>query len=275
MVVMNLPVTRRILSIQSHVAYGHVGNAAAAFALQRIGFEVISVPTVIYSNHPGHKTYGGRSLTAYELSELLDGLYQNGWFGKIDGIITGYLGNAEQAAIIATHIAALKEANTAMLYCCDPVCGDQDSGLYVSRDIPKAIVKDLIPLADVITPNWYELGELAHTTLTHHADAENAARSLTNKTTICTSTPVSEEQIGTLLINQHTSHLEATPKLPHVPHGAGDLFTALYLGHYLRIGKNRNALARTVASLHEILKASSDKSRRELDLVESQALLEN
>ena len=146
-----------LLSIQSHVAYGHVGNSAAVFALQRLGVEVWPIHTVELSNHPGYGDYRGRTADAAAIRELVDGIAARGALARCDGVLSGYVGAAAIGAEILTAVAQVKAANPAARYCCDPVIGDSDRGLYVRPEVAEFLRARAVAAADVVTPNAFEL----------------------------------------------------------------------------------------------------------------------
>src|ERR1044071_7354037 len=150
-----------ILSIQSHVAYGHVGNAAATFPLQRIGVEVWPIHTVQFSNHTGYGAWTGRVFEAAMITELVRGIAERGVLGRCDGVLSGYMGSAETGAAILDAVAQAKAANPKARYCCDPVIGDVGRGIYVRPGIPEFMRQHALPAADMITPNQFELDLLA------------------------------------------------------------------------------------------------------------------
>jgi len=150
-----------LLSIQSHVAYGHVGNSAALFPLQRLGVEVWPIHTVQFSNHTGYGQWRGRVFEADMIRELVQGIGERGVLGACDGVLSGYLGSAEIGEAILEAVAHVKRANPAARYCCDPVIGDVGRGVFVHEDIPAFMKSRAIPAADVITPNHFELDQLS------------------------------------------------------------------------------------------------------------------
>jgi len=149
-----------ILSIQSHVAYGHVGNSAAVFPLQRIGVEVWPVQTVQFSNHPGYGAWRGRVFSAATIRLVVQGIEERGVLGECDGVISGYLGSPDTGEAVVESVARVKGANPAARYCCDPVIGDVSQGVFVRRGIPEFIKERMLPIADVVTPNQFELDYL-------------------------------------------------------------------------------------------------------------------
>ena len=145
-----------VISIQSQVAYGHVGNSAAVFPMQMHGIDVVAVPTTLLSNRPGYPTIRGRVLDAQLVADLLLGIEERGAVDTAQMILSGYLGSPENAAVVADFVARAKAKNPALRYCCDPVLGDRDRGLFVHADIPPLVRDRLCPLADIITPNHFE-----------------------------------------------------------------------------------------------------------------------
>src|SRR3954462_7802613 len=148
--------TMNVISIQSQVAYGHVGNSAAVFPIQMHGIDVMAVPTTLLSNRPGYETIRGRVLDAELVADLLRGVEERGAVDACDMILSGYLGSPGIAAEVADFVARAKARNPALRYCCDPVLGDRDRGLFVQADIPSLVRDRLCPLADIITPNHFE-----------------------------------------------------------------------------------------------------------------------
>src|SRR5215470_17998943 len=157
---MTVGVSMNILSIQSHVAYGHVGNAAATFPLQRLGIEVWPIHTVQFSNHTGYGQWRGRVFEPDVIGELVQGIEERGVLGACDGVLSGYMGSAAIGEAILEAVARVKAANPAARYCCDPVIGDAGRGRYVRPEIPALLRERALAQADVVTPNQFELGEL-------------------------------------------------------------------------------------------------------------------
>ena len=145
-----------VISIQSQVAYGHVGNNAAVFPMQMHGIDVIAVPTTLLSNRPGYPTIRGRVLEAQLVADLLLGIEERDALDTCEAILSGYLGSPDIAAVVADFVARARARNPAPTYCCDPVLGDRDGGLFVQADIPPLMRDLLCPLADIITPNHFE-----------------------------------------------------------------------------------------------------------------------
>src|ERR1700739_546934 len=167
-----------VISIQSQVAYGHVGNSAAVFPMQMRGIDVIAVPTTLLSNRPGYKTIRGRILDADLVADLLTGIEERGAIDYCRIVLSGYLGSPEIAEVVTEFITRAKANNPKLIYCCDPVLGDSDPGLYVKPEIPPIVRDSLCPLADIITPNHFELEWLSGARATTIDDVIKSARAL-------------------------------------------------------------------------------------------------
>jgi pyridoxine kinase len=244
-----------VLSIQSEVVFGHVGQAAARFALQRLGHDVWALPTVLLSSHAGYANVEGDSLPADLLRRLVDGLAANGWLGQCDAVLSGYLGHADHAAVVADAVRRVKAANPQAIYCLDPVFGDMGRA-YAKPGVAEAMARLLLPLADIVTPNGFELSSLTSVPIGDVDDAKAAAARLGRPLVLATSVPAGEGRIGTMAMAKEESWLASTPLLENVPHGSGDLLAALFLGHRLRVRSLRDALADSTASVFHILSAS-------------------
>lgn len=261
-----------VLSIQSEVVYGHVGNGAARFALQVLGFEVLALPTVLLSNHPGHGGMTGETIPAEKLRALLRGLAMRGIFKNTVAIVSGYLGEAAQAQIVLEAIDAVRQDNPSAIYMCDPVFGD-DSGAYGKLGVAEAIARDLIPLADIVTPNRFELVSLSARQVTDAASALSAAKTLGRKETIVTSVPIAQDRIGAIALQAGHAWIAGGPKLDGVPNGTGDLLSALYLGWRLKGETPASALGRATSAVHALAAVASIRGMKELPLIECQAEL--
>ncbi len=244
-----------VLSIQSDVVYGHVGNAAARFALGRLGHEVWALPTVLLSSHAGYATVAGESLSADLLRRLVDGVAANGWLASCNAVLSGYLGRADQAAVVADAVRRAKAANPRSLYCLDPVFGDAGRA-YARPGVAEAMARLLLPLADIVTPNVFELASLASVPIRDAGDAKLAAGHLGSPLVVVTSVPAGEGRIGTLAVTKDEAWLASTPLLENAPHGAGDLLAAFFLGHRLAGRSLHDALAASTASVFHILSES-------------------
>lgn len=244
-----------VLSFQSEVVYGHVGNRAARFALERLGHEVWAVPTVLLSSHAGYSHVAGESLSADLLHRLIGGLDANGWLAGCDAVLSGYLGHADQARVVADTVRRVKAANAHALYCLDPVFGDAGRA-YAKAGVAEAMARDLLPLADIVTPNAFEASSLTSVPIRDAHDAKIAARRLGKPVVAVTSVPAGEHRIATLAVSQDETWLATTPLLEDVPHGSGDLFAALFTTHLLTKRLLADALANAVAAVFHILSKS-------------------
>jgi pyridoxine kinase len=264
-----------VLSIQSAVAYGHVGNSAAAFALERLGHEVWRVDTVRFSNHPGHGAFRGATASAGELADLIGGLAEHGWLAGADAILTGYLGAAEQGPVVAAAAAQVKAANPGALWALDPVIGDKGR-IFVKPGIPE-FLREAAGTADILTPNTFELSYLTGRPCGTLAQAVAAARALrgTKSDRIVAVTGLASAghdapALTTLAIGAAGAWQVTVPLVAHPANGAGDLFAALFLGHYLTHRDLAGGLDRATSSVHAVIARSAAAGARELQLIAAQ-----
>ena len=266
----------KILSIQSAVAYGHVGNSAAVFPLQRIGVEVLPVYTVTFSNHTGYGAWRGPLIAPDDVREVITGSEERGVLGEIDVVLSGYQGGEGIADVILDTVARVKAANPDAVYACDPVMGNAKSGCFVAPAIPVLLRDRVVPAADIITPNQFELGFLTETEprdLASTLAAADAARAMGPSTVLVTSVERPDRPEGTiemLAVTDDGAWLVQTPHIPMKANGSGDVTAALFTAHYRASGDAADALARTTSSVWDLLKATHDAGARELLLVESQ-----
>jgi pyridoxine kinase len=265
-----------ILSIQSHVAYGHVGNSAAVFPLQRMGVEVWPIYTVQFSNHTGYGQWQGRIFDAGMIREVVSGIEQRGVLGECDGVLSGYMGGADVGAAILDAVATVKQANPAAKYCCDPVIGDVGRGIFVREGIPEFMRDKAVPAADVITPNHFELAYLAGRkceTLAASFEAIRAVHDLGPRVCLVTSlhtedTP--EDTIDLVVSDGENRFRLRTPKLPVVVNGAGDAIAALFFAHYIREGAIDIALSRAASAIFGVLSKTAEAGAPEIQLITAQ-----
>ena len=271
-----------ILSIQSQVVYGHVGNSAAMPALQRLGYEVWALPTAILSHHPGHGPPAGRPLPAPEVAALADSLTSRDLLPACAALLSGWLGSVETAEVVLALQTRLRSQNPGAIWLCDPVIGDRPKGVYVDRALVAAFRDRLLPAADIATPNCFELELLSDRTIVTLNDALRAARTVIARGTgclVCTSLDRKDGRPGaieTLAVTAEGAWLAQTPDLNDVPNGAGDLFAAIFLGRYLRKRSAKKALAYAVAVTYGVLRASVGERNtpalpKELNLVAAQS----
>lgn len=266
----------KILSIQSAVAYGHVGNSAAVFPLQRIGVEALPVYTVNFSNHTGYGAWRGPMIDPADVRDVITGIEERGVFSSIDAVLSGYQGGEGIGDVIIDAVARVKAANPNAVYACDPVMGNAKSGCFVAPAIPDLLRDRVVPVADIITPNQFELGYLTGTspdTLETTLASVDAARAMGPKTVLVTSVERPDREEGTiemLAVDDKGAWLVTTPHLPIKANGSGDITAALFTAHYLRTGSAAQALSKTVSSVFDLLQMTLDAGARELKLVEAQ-----
>ena len=265
-----------ILTIQSHVAYGHVGNSAAVFTLQRMGVEVWPIHTVQFSNHTGYGNWQGQVFDERTIREIMGGIEQRGILSACDGVLSGYMGGADIGAAILDAVAAVKRANPAAKYCCDPVIGDAGRGVYVREGIPEFMKEKAVPAADIITPNQFELDYLAgreSKTLANALAAVKVVHALGPRAVLVTSLHTEDTPAETidLLASDATGRFRLrTPKLPLVVNGAGDAIAALFFAHYLRSGKIDQALSRAASAIFGVLAKTAEVGAGEIQLIAAQ-----
>ena len=270
-----------ILSIQSSVAYGHVGNSAAVFPLQRLGFDVWPVITVHFSNHTGYGQWRGPVLEARQIAEVVEGIAERGVLSHCDAVLSGYMGDGSTGGVILDTVARVRRANPAVVYCCDPVMGDVGRGFFVRPGIPELMRERAVPAADVITPNQFELEYLTgreSRTLPAALEAADVARALGPRLVLVTSlvrTDGPDGGIEMLAVGEAGAWLVATPLLPLSVNGAGDATAALFLAHWLRTGDPAAALGRTAATIFAVLEETSRQGAREIRLVAAQDVIAN
>ena len=257
----------RILAISSQVVSGYVGLSAITPVMQRLGHEVLSLPTILLSNHPGQMPASGTRIDTIILDGILDTLLANGRLDGLDAILTGYLPSAEHVAFAARAIAVCRSRNRNVVVLCDPVLGDDPKGLYIAIEAAAAIREHLVPLADILTPNRFELSWLTGQSVDTEQQAIAAARSLQRPLVVATSISASTDQLATLAITQtgvvqgvaqyDVAHAYVT-KRAHAPNGTGDTLAAVFLSGYL--AKNAtpaHVLMQAVTAVEALLSASA------------------
>jgi pyridoxine kinase len=266
----------KILSIQSAVAYGHVGNSAAVFPLQRIGVEVLPVYTVNFSNHTGYGAWRGPLISPDDVREVILGIEERGAFPEIDVVLSGYQGGEGIADVILDTVQRVKQANPSAVYSCDPVMGNAKSGCFVAPAIPILLRDRVVPAADIITPNQFELGFLTDTqpdTLETTLASVELIRATGPRTVLVTSVErpdAPDETVEMLAVDDSGAWIVRTPHIPMKANGSGDVTAALFTAHYRGTGDLAYALARTTSSVFDLLERTHASGQRELQLVESQ-----
>jgi pyridoxine kinase len=268
-----------ILSIQSAVAYGHVGNSAAVFPLQRLGHEVWPVHTVTFSNHTGYGAWRGPMIPAADVREVVAGIEDRGVLGEVDLVLSGYQGSEGIADVVLDAVARVKKANPAAAYACDPVMGNARSGCFVAPAIPPLVRERVVPAADIVTPNQFELGFLVGREddgpqeLAGIVAAADRVRELGPGTVLVTSVEHADRApgtIGMLAVTGDGAWLVETPLLPLQANGSGDVTAALFAAHLVGSGDPVSALERTAGAVFGLLQVTLDAGARELQLVPAQ-----
>jgi pyridoxine kinase len=265
-----------ILSIQSWVSYGHVGNASAVFPLQRLGAEVWAINTVQFSNHTGYGSWTGHVLSGAQIAALVDGIAARGVLAVCDAVLSGYMGDAAIGEAIAEAVERVKAANPAAIYCCDPVIGDDDTGVYVRPGIDKLMRDRALPLADIATPNRFELENLTGIkcdTLDATKTAIRQLHAIGPRTVLVTSLRTEETPADAMdmIVGENGAFYRLrTPQLPVSLNGAGDAIAALFLFHRLRTGSGAAALEAAGASIYGLLRRTAEAGSREILTVAAQ-----
>jgi len=261
----------RILALSSRVASGHVGLSAIEPALQRLGHEVIGLPTILLSNHPGRQRASGMRIDPAVLEQMLETLEANGRLDDVDAVLTGYLPSAAHVGVATAAIERCRAKAKPVVVLCDPVLGDDPKGLYIDPAAAAAIRSELLPRADIVTPNRFELAWLTGSTVTGPGDAITAARSLPVRHVVATSIVYSDQQLATILVTAKNTEVATVQRRETAANGTGDLLSALFLAGLLQTpGRYARALHDAVNAVDDVLTASADAG--ELCLVASQMI---
>lgn len=264
-----------ILSIQSHVAFGRVGNRSAVFPLELIGHEVIAINTVQFSNHTGYGKWTGQLFDESHIRELLDGIGDRGALG-CDAVLSGYMGSSAIGGVILEALDRVRAINKNAIFCLDPVMGDYGRGFFVRPGIPEFIKTEALSRATIITPNQFEAEYLADMKIISAADAREAAlriRERGPRIVLITSFQADAQDTGIsiYLSDAGSDYLITTDRLTMnpEPNGAGDLCAALFLGHYLNNGDAPRSLEMMTNSVYSVFSRTKASGKRELQLVDA------
>ena len=272
----------RFLSLQSHVAYGYVGNRAAVFPLQRLGHEVWAVNTVEFSNHTGYGAWRGRTAPAEQVADIVHGIEALGVLASCDALLTGYVGDAALADVVMDTARRVRSANPRAVWCCDPVLGDIDTGLYVKPGIDVFFRDRAVPAADLVTPNHFELEHLTGRKVTTMVQALAAARSLLKGPRLALITSLlradgPDGAIEMLAVSRERAWRIETPLIgfPIMPNGTGDAVAALFAAHLLESGGLEGgdvagSLGKAASSIFAVLETTHAMGERELQIVAAQ-----
>lgn len=265
-----------ILSIQSSVAYGHVGNSAATFPLMRLGFEVWPVLTVHFSNNTSYPSKRGPLLAPQDVADVVQGIDELGVLPQVDAVLTGYQGAPAMGAEILTIVKLVKERNPEAVWCCDPVMGDVGRGMYVLPGIPEFMRDHVVPAADILTPNHYELNYLTGRetqTVAEVLEAADALRAEGPSIVLVTSVVAQGADPDTVMmvaVGEEGAWSVTTPMLERAFTGSGDLTSSVFLASLLEGGSLAEAVGRTAAVVYSVLEKTTRLDRRELALVPAQ-----
>jgi pyridoxine kinase len=265
-----------ILSIQSHVAYGHVGNASAVFPMQRLGCEVWPIHTVQFSNHTGYGAWRGRVFDGQMIDEVMEGIADRGVLPRCDGVLSGYVGSSDIGHAILSAVERVRTANRDAVYCCDPVLGDVGRGIFVRTGVPEFFRAQALAVADIITPNHFELDFLAECQSRSLVDVRKAllkVHALGPKVILTTSLITDETPDDCIdLVASAAGELwrVRSPRLSVSVNGAGDAIAALFFVHWLRSRSAPSALSKASSSIYGLLKQTAEAGSRELLSVAAQ-----
>jgi pyridoxine kinase len=265
-----------ILSIQSHVAYGHVGNASAVFPMQRLGVEVWPIHTVQFSNHTGYGAWKGRVFDGPMIDEVMEGIADRGVLPKCEGVLSGYMGSADIGEAILSAVHRVRAANSKALYCCDPVIGDVGRGVFVRPGIPEFMRDKAVPAADIITPNLFELALLTGQEITTPEDLTKAlarAHKLGPRVILVTSLILADtpaDALDILVSAPEGLFRLRSPRLEINVNGAGDAIAALFFVHLLKDRKAAKAMQMAASSVYGILRETLKEGSRELLTIAAQ-----
>ncbi len=262
-----------IVSISSRISRGYIGNTASAFAARRLGIDVWEVPTVTWAHHPGHGKPSGMITSAQDLKAMLAAFERPDWRREIDLVMTGYFRDAAQVNEAADFIKRLQDARQQFQVLVDPVCGDA-GGAYVAEEVVSAIRQELLPLADTITPNRFELDILTGEVSKDNTSLVHAARSLGAENVAVTSAFPAALDIGNLLVEPKLATLHETLAFPDPPHGTGDLFAGIFAARNLK-SSARESLIHAGNSVYRVIEATTLTGYDELDLAKWNDLIDS
>ncbi len=268
-----------ILSIQSWVAFGHVGNASAVFPLQRLGNEVWAINTVQFSNHTGYGSWTGEAAAPGLIAALVRGVGERGILPGCEAVLSGYMGEAGVVGAVLDAVRQVRAANPHALYCCDPVIGDDGPGVFVRPGIAGLMREQVVPAADILTPNQFELRCLTGQDCTTTSQALAAIATLRARmapgarrvlVTSCRGEDTPEDEMELLAVDDSGVFRLRHPRLPIAPNGVGDLTAALFLHHLLRGAALPDALSATASAVFGVLARTAAAGSREILLVQAQ-----
>lgn len=268
-----------ILSIQSCVSYGHVGNSAVTFPLQRLGVDVWPIHTVLFSNHTGYGKWGGRVFDIAAVRDVFLGIKERGVLHKCDALLSGYMGSKELGEVMIEAIEELRKLNPQTIYCCDPVMGDIGRGFFVKEGIPEFFKDVLLKYATIITPNHFELEYLSNRKIETLEEAIHAAQDIMQKgpqVVLITSLLLKGEtnHINMVAVSKNEVSIAKTPYINITLNGTGDITAALFTHFYIRHKHNiTKALEDTISRVFSIIEKTYEEKSKELVLIKAQEYL--
>jgi pyridoxine kinase len=268
-----------ILSIQSCVSYGHVGNSAVTFPLQRLGVEVWPIHTVLFSNHTGYGQWGGRVFDIAAVRDVFLGIKERGVLNKCSAMLSGYMGSKELGNVMIEAILELRKLNPNIIYCCDPVMGDVGRGFFVKEGIPEFFKEEMIKYATIITPNHFELEYLSDQKVNTIEDAIEASNKILSKgpqVVLITSLLLKDNltsNISMMAVHKNSVYIVTTPYIPITLNGTGDITAALFTHFYLKYKTIEKALEETISRVFSIIEETHKENSKELVLIKSQNYL--
>lgn len=267
-----MTMTTSIISIQSQVVYGHVGNSAAVLPMQVHGLNVAAVPTTLLSNHPGFETMRGRVLESELVSDLLRGVEERGLIETSRYIVSGYLGSRANGEVVAAFVRRARQLNPAITYICDPVMGDANLGVFVADQVVECLCDELVPLADLLTPNQFEVGLMTQSQPSNRRqlDAEvakiQALRGARLVVTGCTLADTPNDALENIVFEDNARTRLTSPRLPLVPVGTGDLYTGLLTAKLAHGGTLVEAARHAATIVLEVLRRTMAEGEHEMQL---------
>ncbi len=267
-----MPMTTSIISIQSQVVHGHVGNSAAVLPMQAHGLNVAAVPTTLLSNHPGFETMRGRVLEPELVGDLLRGVEERGLVETSRYIVSGYLGSRANGDVVAAFVKRARQINPDITYICDPVMGDANLGVFVADQVVECLCDKLVPLADLLTPNQFEVGLIAGSQLSSWRALEaavlkiQAQRGARLVVTGCTLSDTPDGSLENIVFEDKSCTRLTSPRLPMVPVGTGDLYTGLLTASLARDLTLVDAARRAATIVLDILGRTMAEDEHEMQL---------
>lgn len=253
-----------VVALSSHVARSAVGLRVIVAALERMGHETVSCPTIVLSNHPRYPECAGSAVAPEVLLEMFAALDANGLLADVDGVLTGYLPSAAHVAAAAGLIARVRARRPKALVVCDPVFGDDPGGLFLPESVAEAVRDRLLPLADVVKPNRFELSYLSSRPVTTPAEAVSAAQALSRPVVLASSIPHGDRALANVVVTAGRAAYASVGREEGVPRGTGDILGALLTGH-LAAGRDAfESASRAVAGAGRMIAASCGHSELQL-----------